>query len=299
MKSKPKFVFVIYNNETASMHMRGIAVSKALNRHNIESQCITNEQISKVNIDENTICVIIKVPFERTISHIKKHNGKIAFDPVDSWDWNRLKFDHDIVIAAHDKHANHMAQFYKGPIISIPHLHTNVNRTRKKVGQISTVGYVGQHLQLTAGIELKEYCRLNKLKWHMANKKTHSEIEKETLTIDIGVVYVDKSVEDRGLNLNYNNIIDFKPTTKMMNFFSYGIPCIVNDGYYSFGQVINADKDMSWLSVKDKHDLLKKISLLRDRKLYSILSNKCYAAAEPYHLDNAVEYYVNRLCAKL
>lgn len=285
-----KYIFILYDYGTASMNMRGIAVSESLRKAGIDARCVTNDQLNDVKFDKDTIATIIKVPQESTINHLRRHNAKIVFDIIDKFNWESLlKLDFDCVIAANQVHQNKISNYFKKQIVIIPHLHTNAARKQKTISTINTVGYIGQSIQFPISSDMQKYCHKRGIKWFQAGGDKAKTVEEETLNLDLGVVYIDKSIERHGLD--YESVANYKPATKLTNMFSYGIPALFSPTA-SFMEAIAPDPVLQFLVVNSVDEIYKKVDQLRaDNDLYHDLSKRCLIIAENYHIDHASKYY--------
>lgn len=273
--------------------MRGLAITKALKKAGFDAQYINNDQLNDVQIDDDTIGIIVKIPYLDTIKHLRNCNAEIVFDPIDNWKWGNLQFGYDIILANNKVHARQLARFFNGKIVIIPHLHTNINRLRKKTSIIKMIGYIGSPKQFGMTEEMKTYCAENDLEWFQTSSDNTEIVNEVTQKLDIGVIYLDKSMERFGLN--YNNVVTYKPATKLINVLSFGIPCLFTPTV-AFMEVVDMDKALDFLVVRSKKEVYEKINALKDdASLYQNLADRCAAVSEYFHTDNAVEYYINRL----
>jgi len=284
-----KFVFITYNNTTASMHMRGTMPAQALRRAGHDVYCVTHGEVENTPMDQNTICVVVKVINQDVISYIKRRRAKIAYDMIDNWNWNNLNSNFDYVIASNESHAQHIKKFYNGKIIIIPHLHTNVARRRKSIPSIKTIGYIGMVKQFDISNEMLNFCIKRNFTWFQAGGSKIATVENETMKLDLGVIYISQAMEKLGLKYEY--IRNFKPATKLTNLFSYGIPCLFNPTV-SFMEVVASDPGLNFLVVRNKNEIFSKIDKLYNNfNKFKELSDRCYSIANNYHLDNADKYY--------
>lgn len=283
-----RFVFIGHNYETASMYMRGISIAKALQRQGIEAHYVINEKIKSVLIDKETICVFIKVVWPDTLKLAKDAGAKCVYDIIDNWTWSNLRHNWDFVIASNKEHHKFITEQNISSIV-IPHLHTNFNKTRKAISTIKTVGYIGLDKQFVITKEMKGFCSKSGLKWHQGGGGDYKTVEKETLQLDLGLTFVMPAISKSGLN--YDNIMKFKPATKLTNYFSYGIPALFNPTT-AFTELISADPELQYLVVFKIEDIFNKINELRKNTTkFNDISNRCYALADKYHMNNAKEYY--------
>lgn len=299
-----RFVFVVFKSSgrprTGSQHMRGYAVIEALKRQGVETHIVTHENLQDAPIDKNSVCIVIKVVMPSTVAHIKKRGATIAYDIIDNWNWKVFNMTQternftkllafDTVIATNKAHAAHIAKYHNGKIVIIPHLHTNVNRKRKGLNDIKTIGYIGQNEQFALTKEMTQYCNNNGLQWYQTNGGDYQTVEQETLKLDVGLIYATNAMQSE--DLNYEYVMKFKPATKLINYFSYGIPALFNPTV-SFMEAISSDPVLKYLVVNTPEDIYKKINELRENiELYKDLSNRCFSLSETYHLDNAKRFY--------
>jgi hypothetical protein len=127
------------------------------------------------------------------------------------------------------------------------------------------------------------------LKWYDAVSSTPSMIEQHTLQLDAGLIYVNTEIESRGLS--YHDTISFKPTTKLINILSYGIPCLCV-AYESYKEIIKKEPELEWLIIKDLDHAFSKIDKMRSKRaVLERMSDLSYNVANQYHLDNCSKYY--------
>jgi hypothetical protein len=299
-----RFVFIVYEAKgkprTGSQHMRGYAIVDALKRQGVETHVVTHEDLRNAPIDKHSICIIVKAITPDIVSHAKKRNATVVYDMIDNWNWKvlnmpqtvkgmPLSFGFDVVIANNKAHAAHISKYYNGRITIIPHLHTNIHRKRKSIDVINTIGYIGLDKQFALTKEMTQYCNNNKLQWYQANGGDYQTVEQETLKLDVGLIYATNAMQSEGLNYEY--VMKFKPATKLINYFSYGIPALFNPTI-AFIEAIESDPKLKYLIVNTPIDIYNKINELRENNtLYKDLSNRCFSLSEIYHLDNAKRFY--------
>ena len=286
-----RFVFIGHNYETASMHMRGVSITNALNKQGIEAHYTINEKIKTVKVDKSTVCVFIKVVWPDTLARVKAAGARLVYDIIDNWTWSNLNHPFDYVIASNEAHKAHIESLVgkKKRVVIIPHLHTNPTRKRKTINNLNTVGYIGMDKQFAMTNEAIDYCKKAGLKWFQAAGGDAKCVERDTMMLDLGLVYAAPEMGQYGLKYDY--VVKYKPATKLTNLFSYGIPALFNPTT-AFLEVVAQDEELRYLVVNSKEEIYKKIwELKNDPKKLRFLSDHCFALAEKYHMDHAREYY--------
>jgi hypothetical protein len=264
-------------------------MSNALNKQGVEAHYTINEKIKDVKIDKNTICVFIKVVWPDTFNRAQQAGAHLVYDIVDNWTWSNLNHPWDCVIASNKAHKAHIESLVKSKVVIIPHLHTNIIRRRKEIKKILTIGYIGLDKQFSITADATRFCKKAALKWYQASGGDAKTVEKETMILDLGLIYATPAMNQLGLKYDY--IIKYKPATKLINLFSYGIPALFNPTT-AFLEVIEQDEKLKYLIVNSKEEMFKKVwELKNDLKKFNILSDHCYGIAEKYHSDHASEYY--------
>lgn len=284
-----KFVFIGHNYETGSQHMRGVAMAKALQSQGIDAKYTINEKIRNVVIDKDTVCVFIKVVWPETLKLARKNGARLVYDVIDSWVWSNVKHNWDYVIASNKEHKQYLSTLCDSKIVIIPHLHAN-KRYQKPISKLETIGYIGLDKQFSITAEMQKFCKKADLNWYQSGGGDPKTVEKETLNLDLGLIYA--TPEMGKLGLNYENTIKFKPATKLTNLFSYGIPTLFNPTT-SFDEVVAQDNELQYLRINSIDEMCRKIIELKKHpeKLVN-LSNRCYALSEKYDQSQAKEYYL-------
>lgn len=282
-------VLVTYNQRTGSQHMRGWAVYDALKRAGRDVHIVTNDNLKDAPIDRSSTVIIVKTIISETIAHCKKRGAYMVYDIIDNWNWKTLTMGWNAIIASNNEHAKFMAKHHKGKIVTIPHLHTNVSRKRISNTDIKTIGYIGMDKQFALTKEMQTFCAKSGLQWHQSAGGDPVQTETETLKLDLGLIYATSAMSELGLNFEY--VMKYKPATKLTNYFSYGVPALFNPTV-AFMEVVDQDPKLKYLVVNSPGEMYNKINELRAKpEIYKDLSDRCFALAERYHLDNAPKYY--------
>ncbi len=287
------YVFIV-QNRLGSAVMRGIAVARALRVAGVSARCVTPDQLRKARISRDTVGILVKAPHPWAINHLRRHKATVVFDPVDTLEWHHVGRDYDIVLANNQVHADRISTLFKGDVVVVPHLHTNVQRVRKDVKEIQTVGYVGLPQQFSITAAMKAYCAKKKLRWRQGRSEVTRTVNKMTMKLDLGVIYLDESIERYGFSLHH--AVTYKPATKLINVLSFGIPCLFTPTV-AFMEVVDLEPALRFLVVDSVDQLHEKIdALVADKDLYGELAKRAVAASEHFHMDRAKEFYVDQLC---
>ena len=109
----------------------------------------------------------------------------------------------------------------------IPHHTCNFESVENKpVEKVRTVGYIGLEDQLSHQKEIRTHLQALDVELVVTNPKTRSEVLEEHKKIDVGLIYLERGGY-------YENVLNFKPNTKLTNFQSFGIPTVACN-YQSF-----------------------------------------------------------------
>lgn len=287
------YVFIIQTTQLGSAVMRGVAVTRALQLAGVDAQCITNNKLHKARIGPDTVAFIVKQPHPETIKHLRAKKATVVFDPVDTDVWSHLGLGYDIVLANHARHAKHISTVFKGPVVIVPHLHTNTERCRKDVQEVKTLGYVGLPHQFSITEDMERYCGERGFLWRQSRSEDTQTVHEMTMAIDLGVIYLDKSLERQGFS--FHHAIKYKPATKLINMLSFGIPCLFTPTV-AFMEVVSLDPTLRFLVVNSVDQLYEKIdTLISDKALYRDMAIRGAAVSERFHMDRAKELYVDQL----
>jgi hypothetical protein len=286
-----RLIFILYDYVAGSMQMHGNFVIEALRRAGVNVKAMLYTDFKKPEND--SIYVLVKVmqdPQKDIVKKIRsKSNSLIVYDPIDNFNWDNLKLGFHYIIANNEAHAVEIKKHTNAKTIIIPHFHTNLTRKRKEITEINTIGCIGSTIQLCGVKQIVDECILRNLKWYSAVSDNPKEVEQQTLKLDVSLIYINEEINNRGLLLK--NTIAFKPTTKLINVLSYGIPCFFTP-YNSYLEIVQKTPELEWFIINNIEQAFKKIDKLRSNP--DLLNKMCelvFKAAEPYHLDNCHKYY--------
>ena len=131
------------------------------------------------------------------------------------------------------------------------------------------------------------FCEKNNLKWYQSQPSV-SDNENHTLKIDLGCINFTGDKERIG-----GTITVTKPSAKLLNLFSYGIPTLFSP-YESYIDAIASYgfNDLLWCCCSTKEAMFDKINILiKDDKLYKELSDQAFDLSKNYHISNTMYIY--------
>jgi hypothetical protein len=106
--------------------------------------------------------------------------------------------------------------------------------------------------------------------------------------LDLGCIHFTDDKQRVG-----GTITNTKPSAKLLNMFSYGIPVLFTP-YESYLDAISLSgfEDLYWCCCSSKHSMYDKISILsKDSEFYKHLSNLSYDLSRNYHIYKGTQIY--------
>jgi hypothetical protein len=276
--------------------MRGVFTSKALNSIGYKTSCILDKDLDVEKIESEKIFVFVKYDNLGLTEKVKQKGSTVVFDIVDSKkSWLEYKSNIDFVIAGSDVHIQHIRSNFSGECLRIPHVITNTCdnfklQFRKSLeSEIKTIGYIGTPKTFTDPNDFHNYCVSNDMKWLMGMPTvTANNNIQMTTCVDLGCIYYTHEKQRFG-----GTVTSTKPATKLMNFFSFGIPALFTH-YDSYVEEIvrYGYHDLLWCLCNSKHSMFDKIKILRrDNSFYKSLGDQSFELSRNFHVSKIEEIY--------
>lgn len=289
-------IFVIDSLHAGNAYIRGILPVKGLQKNNIDAQFVVASEFNPRSPSSKDTVVFVKYDRLGQSAQVKQSGARVILDVVDSkkhWKAHRENLDGLIVNTDTQMRIIRSRDNFKKPIFKIPHIVTNFaddleGQTRKKLPQsIKSIGYLGVDKTFSEMDKFINYCNENNLSWHTSQPSIHSN-ESETLRLDLGCIYYVGDEERIG-----GTISSSKPSAKLINLFSYGIPALFSP-YESYLDAIatTGHTELLWCCCNTKAAMFDKIKILMENHdLYTELSNKAFEMSKFFHISNTSVVY--------
>lgn len=289
-------IFVIDNLYAGNAYIRGILPVKGLQKNNIDANFIVASEFNPSSMTKEDTVVFVKYDRLFQSAAVKKAGAKVILDVVDSkkhWKMHREHLDGLIVNTDTQMRIIRTRDKFEKPIFKIPHITTNFNsnlegQLRKPIPKkIANVGYMGVDKTFSEMDEFIKFCNNSGLRWHNAQPSIKTN-ELETLRLDLGCIYYIGDEERIGGTISIS-----KPSAKLINLFSYGIPALFSP-YESYLDAIASTGYLGllWCCCNTKEAMFDKMKILmEDHDLYSELSNKAFEMSKHFHISNAENIY--------
>jgi hypothetical protein len=278
-------------------------------------------------ISNHDIIVMVKSPSYHIVETLKsKTNARIVLDIIDEFyvmkEMALLRekytcFDAYIVTSEYQKIYLRDIIGINKQIWYIPQHHTNfhnqINSFKKNIESIGFQGALSNRLSAELETKLIDFCECNKLKWKTFYTENIPEVNNDLLgyetskiihqqlnEIDIGVIFPPSphkavrptfslSIPEMSKDEYLWYCLLFKPATRLLNFFSHGIPTIC----YPYVSYLHAAANSGYnLFCSEESELFKLISRsFRDVNLRSVASNQGVNIANMYSIDRIVRIY--------
>ena len=188
------------------------------------------------------------------------------------------------------------------PCFVIPHHSINFDHTRSCYGnEIKRIGYLGLIDQIDNLEELKEICREIGVELVVDNHNTIEGCTKFLKSLDAGLVFLNEDCDEKetidfvvgGKTRTVNkkkrseNLMRFKPNTKLTNFQSFGIPtiCAEYESFKEFG-------GENYIPIKNLDEFrLALKTLVDDVEMRKNLSDLSYQHAKSFHIYEIANLY--------
>jgi len=175
-------------------------------------------------------------------------------------------------------------------LAKIRHLHSNFDlnnnkgqsQVRKKIDQIATVGYMGLPGQIDENYKIIDLITKTGLGWYQASPNPMNN-NYHTQLIDCQIVHLNKESSLSKLLM--------KPHNKMMNCFSFGIPCVFSP-YSSYMETVRGIESLEWLAADTVENKISKIlNLAQDQHLLSTVTKHAFELSLDYHVSKYENCY--------
>lgn len=316
--------FGVSNLRVGSALLRGYQVSQALSQHGIVSKTIDWGELAAETLPIPRDCDIVMLVKEwhpGLAMKIKQQTrAKLILDVCDNYHLHRMichKNEHfelvDAFVVTGTYHQIALSRFFldeKKPIWVIPHHHTNfrniVNDVTKPVKSIGFQGDTLNRLPRSFEEELQGFCSLHGLEWltfytQKARKQCatlpfeeiNDVIHHQLNLIDVGIIFPPKRAPQKpamSVDDPLFELLLFKPATRLLNFFSHGIPAVSYPYVSNLEVCVQSGYD---LFCSDKECLFSILeSLIKDQSLRQSAFTKGQRIATHYSLDSLILKYI-------
>jgi len=289
-------VFVIDSLHAGSSYIRGILPVKGLKKDNVDARFEVASKFNPSAVSSEDTVVFVKYDRLGQSSDVKKSGARVILDVIDSkkhWKLHRDNLDGLIVNTDTQMRIIRSRDKFIKPIFKIPHIITNFNsdlsgQVRKELPKkIKNIGYMGVDKTFSGMNDFIKFSQENNLKWYTSQPSIHSN-ESETLRLDLGCIYYVGDEERIGGTISIS-----KPSAKLINLFSYGIPALFSP-YESYLDAIahTGHTDLLWCCCNTKEAMFDKIRILMDNfDLYKNLSDQAFQMSRYFHISNTTNIY--------
>jgi len=291
-----RIVFVLDGLKVGNAYIRGIIPTLGMKRESVPAEYVVANNFNPAGTKKDDVVVFVKYDRLNQAKLVKKTGARVILDVVDSkkhWKQHRDYLDGLIVNTQTQVEIIRNRDNFVKPIFKIPHILTNfekdlVGQVRKQLpDRIKTVGYLGVAKTFTDMPLFQNFCSQNNLDWY-TNQPSIDINETATLKLDLGCIYFCGDTARVGGTISIS-----KPSAKLLNLFSYGIPALFSP-YESYLDEIGQSNypDLLWGCCNTPAAMFDKIKILQDNpKFYHELSNQSYEMSRKYHISNTVKIY--------
>ena len=289
-------IFILDGLKYGNAYIRGILPTVGLVDKDIQAKYIVASEFDPTSVTEKDVVVFVKYDRLSQSKIVKDTGARVVLDVVDSkkhWKQHRDYLDALIVNTKTQVEIIQKRDGFDKPIMKIPHIITNFSddlkgQNRKNVpGKLSTLGYLGVPDTFTSMGLFETFCQQNGYAWRTEQPSIDTN-EQATLALDLGCIHYTGDKERVGGTLSIS-----KPSAKLINLFSYGIPALYTP-YESYLDEVGASgyADLLWGCCNTPAAMFDKINILRDNMdFYSDLSNQAYDMSRKYHISNTKQIY--------
>jgi hypothetical protein len=289
-------IFILDGLKYGNAYIRGILPTMGLVDKDIQAKYIVASEFDPTSVTEKDVVVFVKYDRLSQSKIVKDTGARVVLDVVDSkkhWKQHRDYLDALIVNTKTQVEIIQKRDGFDKPIMKIPHIITNFSddlkgQNRKNVpGKLSTLGYLGVPDTFTSMGLFETFCQQNGYAWRTEQPSIDTN-EQATLALDLGCIHYTGDKERVGGTLSIS-----KPSAKLINLFSYGIPALYTP-YESYLDEVGASgyADLLWGCCNTPAAMFDKINILRDNMdFYSDLSNQAYDMSRKYHISNTKQIY--------
>ena len=289
-------IFILDGLKYGNAYIRGILPTKGLANHDIPVKYIVANQFDPTSVGKDDVVVFVKYDRLSQSKVVKESGARVVLDVVDSkkhWKQHRDYIDALIVNTKSQVEIIKRRDGFDKPIMKIPHIITNFSsdlkgQNRKNApDKLSVLGYLGVPDTFTNMKLFEDFCLQNDYAWRTEQPSIDTN-ELATLQLDLGCIYYTGDKPRVGGTLSIS-----KPSAKLINLFSYGIPALYTP-YESYLDEVGASgyADLLWGCCNTPAAMFDKINILRDNMdFYNDLSNQAYDMSRKYHISNTKQIY--------
>jgi hypothetical protein len=275
----PSTLFVYRRGGLGSAEIRGKQIAAEL-----KSDTLTLVELTPQIARRYDVVVYVKQIGSKTLlDQIRTAGVKQVMDVVDNysnWKIRRGAPYLDAFIGGNLTHAIRLQEVYGTRSVDIPHHHCNFNNLRipARAGA-PVIGYISGPDWWKANQRLAKktgYKVLNNLS--QRGPDGFDNMIDAYMATDIGFTYRMHPMKLR-----------FNPATKLTNFMSFGIPSVMSpeSGYLQYGR-----HGETVLYAHTEKDFVSMIRWLgEDTQLRQRMSDACYEAAKPFHIERIADRY--------
>ncbi len=289
-------IFVLDGLKYGNAYIRGILPVKGMESHKVDAKYVVANQFDPTSVSRDDVVVFVKYDRLSQSKIVKDTGARVVMDVVDSkkhWKQHRDYIDALIVNTKSQIEIIKRRDSFDKPTMKIPHIITNFHddmkgQTRKEIpSKLSTIGYLGVPETFTNMPAFREFCAKNGFIWKTEQPSIDTN-ELHTLQIDLGCIHYTGDVERVGGTLTIS-----KPSAKLINLFSYGIPALFTPYESYLDEIGNSNyTDLLWGCCNTPSAMFDKVNILKDNMdFYRDLSDQAYDMSRKYHVSNTVEIY--------
>jgi hypothetical protein len=287
-----KILFVLDGLGAGNAYIRGILPSRGIK--SIKTDYVDASDFNPSTVSKEDTVVFVKYDKLNKSSLVKKTGAKVVLDVVDSkkhWMQHRGNLDALIVNTKSSELIIRNRFNFEKPIFKIPHILTNfskdlLSQERKQLPERPrTIGYMGVNETFSDPQEFQKFAESNNMRWYQSSPNIHTN-ESLTKELDLGCIYFDERKERIGGTLTMT-----KPSAKLLNLFSYGIPALFTP-YESYVDAVIGNELLSWCICASKEAMFDKVKIIYENpSLYKALSKESFNLSKKYHISNADSIY--------
>lgn len=289
-------IFVLDGLKFGNAYIRGILPTLGLRAAGIKVKYVVANQFNPAGVNQDDVVVFVKYDRLNQSKVVKDTGARVVLDVVDSkkhWKQHRQYLDALIVNTRSQAEIIRNRDNFHKPILKIPHIITNFGpgmrgQARKSIpNKLSTIGYLGVPNTFTDMPLFENFCIQNGYQWYTRQPSIDSN-EACTLNLDLGCIYYTGDTSRVGGTITIS-----KPSAKLINLFSYGIPALYTPYESYLDEIGVADyPDLLWGCCNTPAAMFDKINILSDNMdFYHDLSDQAYHMSRRYHISNTEHIY--------
>ena len=289
-------IFVLDSLSAGNAYIRGILPVNSMVANNIDAKYVVASEFKPSRVSSEDTVVFVKYDRLFQSKAVKYQGASVVLDIVDSKKhWKQHRDFIDALIVNTESQRKILINFdnFTKPIFKIPHILTNhyedlKGQLRKQLPKSpKTIGYLGVKDTFSEMDEFESFSNANGYEWYHSQPNIYNN-EIETLKLDLGCIHFTEDKQRVG-----GTLTNTKPSAKLINMFSYGIPVLFTP-YESYLDAISLAgfEDLYWCCCSSKHAMYDKISILsKDSEFYKHLSNLSYELSRNYHIYKGTQIY--------